>query len=96
MRFLIVEDVCMVRKLLHRFLSPVGDCVIVENGKQALIQYNHAWLNDERFDAIFLDIMMPEISGDEVLREIRSIENKWEVAQENRTKIIIVSSLKKY
>jgi len=93
MRFLVVEDVCMVRKLLQKLLLPIADCVCVENGKEALIQYNHAMLSENRFDAIFLDIMMPEVSGDVVLKEIRAMEKKWEIEPENQTKIIVVSSL---
>ena len=79
MKFLIVEDICMVRKLLQKLLSPLGECVSAENGKEALIKFNHAWLNEERFDAIFLDLMMPEISGDQVLKEIREMEKNWEL-----------------
>ncbi len=93
MKFLIVEDICMVRKLLQKLLTPLGECVPVENGKEALIQFNHAWLNDERFDAIFLDLMMPEISGDQVLKEIREMEKKLGVDPDDQTKIVIVTAL---
>ncbi len=93
MKFLIVEDICMVRKLLQRLLTPLGECVSAENGKEALLLFNHAWLKEERFDAIFLDLMMPEVSGDQVLKEIRQMENKLGVDPDDQTKIVIVTAL---
>lgn len=93
MKYLIVEDICMVRKLLQKLLSPFGECLTVGNGREALIQFNHAWLNDKKFDAIFLDLMMPEINGEAVLKEIRDLEKKWGIDSKDQTKIIIVTAL---
>ena len=71
MNSLVVEDVCMMRKLLERLLSPYGKCDAVNDGREALIKFNQAWINDNRYDVIFLDLMLPEISGDKVLKDIR-------------------------
>lgn len=96
MKSLVVEDVCMMRKLLEKLLSPFGKCDSVENGREALIKFNHAWLNDEKYDVIFLDLMIPEITGDEVLKEIRVLENNLQSNKKNNVKIIICSALSDY
>ena len=37
MKYLIAEDVCMVRKLLLKILAILGKGITVENGREALI-----------------------------------------------------------
>ena len=96
MKTLVVEDVCMMRKLLEKLLSPFGSCDTVENGTEALIKFSHVSLNEERYDVIFLDLILPEISGEEVLREIRDVENNLGVKEAERVKIIICSALSDY
>jgi two-component system, chemotaxis family, chemotaxis protein CheY len=96
MKTLAVEDVCMMRKLLEKLLSPFGACDSVENGTEALIKFSHTCLNEEKYDVIFLDLMLPEISGEDVLREIRDIENNLGIKKEERVKIIICSALSDY
>lgn len=94
MKTLVVEDVCMMRKLLEKLLTPFGKCDTVENGREALIKFNQAWLSGEKYDAVFLDLMIPEITGDVVLKEIRTVENNLNLKVENSVKIIICSALK--
>ena len=93
MKTLVVEDVCMMRKLLEKLLSPFGKCDSVENGREALIKFNQAWLSGEKYDAVFLDLMIPEISGEDVLKEIRNVETNMGVNLKENVKIIICSAL---
>lgn len=64
---LIVDDNAMNRDMLARRLARHGYTVAVaENGHQAL-----GMLAEQQFDLVLLDIMMPGISGLEVLRILR-------------------------
>ena len=66
---LIVDDTKNIRNLLTTCLELNGyEVISVSNGKDALSLFTK-----ETFDLIFLDIKMPEISGTEVLRRIRTI-----------------------
>ncbi len=47
---------------------------------------------DKSFDIIMLDIAMPDMDGTEVLFNIREIEKNHNNAEENQTKIIMVTS----
>lgn len=96
MKSLVVEDVCMMRKLLEKLISPFGKVDSVANGREALIKFNHAWLNDQKYDVVFLDLMLPEIKGEEVLKEIRTLENKMHDNSNTKVKIIICSALSDY
>jgi signal transduction histidine kinase/ActR/RegA family two-component response regulator/HAMP domain-containing protein len=67
-RVLIVDDEADIAELIADQLAPLDiDCTIATTGEEAM---QH--LRDERFDAVTLDILMPDMDGFEVLREIRS------------------------
>lgn len=66
-KILIVEDEEPIRKLIYRILSS-SDMMVYQasNGKQGL-----EMINKYKFDLIILDIMMDDISGYDVARDIR-------------------------
>ena len=67
-RVLFAEDDPFIRRVVQIALTRAGfDIVIVEDGAQALAQ-----LALQRFDAIVLDGMMPELDGLEACRRIRA------------------------
>lgn len=66
-RLLVVDDNPNNRDLIHRRLSRAGYQVeLAENGDQALER-----LDQETFDLIVLDVMMPGLSGTDVLKIVR-------------------------
>lgn len=66
-RVLVVEDEEPIRKLISRVLVGEGMFVFqAENGSQAL-----DLISKNRFDLIILDILMSDISGYDVAREVR-------------------------
>ena len=68
-RALIIDDTKNIRLLLAKCLELEGwDVSSAQNGKDGL-----EIICNERFDLIFLDIKLPEISGTEVLRRMRGV-----------------------
>ena len=67
MRILIVEDAIHVAKLLAESVRHQGhEAIVARSGEEGLSLF------DQRYpDAVFLDIVMPEVSGIDVLRQIR-------------------------
>jgi two-component system OmpR family response regulator len=66
---LVVDDTKNIRALLTKCLEIEGYTVkTAADGKTAL-----EIISNERFDLIFLDIRMPEVSGTEVLRRMREV-----------------------
>lgn len=66
MKVLIVDDEPLVRKSLERLFCSRGYTVIsAEDGHQGL----KIW-QETRFDLVFLDVLMPGLSGPQVLRAI--------------------------
>jgi signal transduction histidine kinase/CheY-like chemotaxis protein len=67
-RVLIVDDELDIAELIADQLAPLDiDTAIAAGGEDAIKR-----LREERFDAVTLDILMPDMDGFEVLRRIRS------------------------
>ena len=74
-RVLVVDDDTLLRRLLADQLGRAEfDAVPAANGKAAL-----EFLRSTDFDVVLLDIMMPDLSGLDALREIRLLEDPPEV-----------------
>ena len=78
----IVEDDPMNRLLLRRMFEPDYRITTAENGQAAL-----TLLGEQSFDIILLDVMMPDMSGLEVLKHVRKQYHHTELP------VIMVSAL---
>ncbi len=94
MRLLIVEDDESTGKLLGKLLRDVGECQYATNEKEAMNKYRQLNQEGRPFDLVCLDIMLSDgISGLEVLKEIRAIEQENGVLIGEGSKILMISSL---
>ena len=76
---------------MEKYLSPYGECDLVEDGLEAIKAFIVATTENRPYDVICLDIMMPLMDGQEALRRIRQLEDKFSVAERNRVKIIMTT-----
>jgi len=93
LRILIVEDDSAGRRLLQNLLSPYGDCDVAVDGKEGYFAFLLAWDNNEPYDLICLDIVMPEMDGQDVLKAIRTWERQKNIAPDRDVKIIMTTVL---
>ena len=69
-QILIIDDDSVIRLACEKTLKPVGYSVdAAEDGKTGLKK-----LNEKSYDLVLLDLMMPEISGVQVLEQIRAYD----------------------
>ncbi|MCK5099328.1 MAG: response regulator [Desulfobacteraceae bacterium] len=93
MKALVVDDEVVSRKKMIKILGKYGECEQAENGKEAIEKFSvNAVDGTDPFDVITLDISMPDISGIDVLKRIRNIEEEKSVSKENQVKILMVTS----
>jgi two-component system OmpR family response regulator/two-component system copper resistance phosphate regulon response regulator CusR len=68
MKILVIEDDPGIGKVLHRGFEEAGHrCVWVKDGARGLEE-----ANSYQYDAVILDLMLPELPGLHVLRELRA------------------------
>ena len=73
-RILLAEDDAQIREIISDYFSAQSgdrmELIYAENGAEA-----KAFLQSESFDLVILDIMMPEIDGFTVCRELRAFSD---------------------
>jgi two-component system chemotaxis response regulator CheY len=92
MRILIAEDDKVSEILMKNYLKDYGECIVAEDGEKAYNLFTEAF-HEKPFDLICLDIMMPVMSGQEVLKKIREYEQARSVSGLDHVKIIMVTAL---
>ena len=93
MKTLIAEDDFTSRLLLQGFLRSFGPCHIAVNGKEAVEAVRVALKAGEYYQLICLDIEMPEMNGQEALKEIRRIEAAAGITGSKRAKVVMTTAL---
>lgn len=77
MRILIVDDEELIRGLMCNFMERLfSEVVSAVNGKDALEKFNQ----QGPFDMVLTDIRMPIMSGRELIKELRNIDQKLFIA----------------
>ena len=93
LRMLVVDDDAMSRMVLCRALESHGECLTAADGREAIDAFRAALAEGRPFDLITLDVMMPDVDGRSALTQIRFLEEDRDLKPEDRTKIIMTTTL---
>jgi two-component system chemotaxis response regulator CheY len=93
MTTLIVEDDFTNRLILQKRLEEHGSVEIAVNGVEALDAVNALLEQGKCYDLICLDIMLPEMDGQEALKRIRAAEDKAGFSVGKGAKIVMTTAL---
>jgi len=93
LKILIVEDDFASRFALQHFLCEYGTCFVVVNGSEAIEAVRQAIDQDDPYDLICLDIMMPEMDGRKALKAIRELEAEHGIEGLDSMKVIMTTAL---
>ena len=92
-RALIVDDDFYSRTLVHEMLRTIADCDIAVNGEEAIFAFTKALEGSRPYDLVCMDLVMPEMDGQEALQEIRILEKESGLDDGCEAKIIVTTML---
>ena len=93
MKILFAEDDYVTRKAMDSFLSKYGECDVTVDGMEAVDAFMLALEEDEPYDLVCLDIMMPVMDGYQALMGIRNLEKERNIPKEKQAKVIMTTAL---
>jgi len=93
MKILIVEDDFGSRVSIQRMLTQYGECEVAVNGKEAMEAFTTSLETGTPYDLICMDIMMPEMNGQEALSLIREKEKLFKISPRNEATIVMMTAL---
>ena len=93
MRILLAEDDFVTRKFMMNFLSKYGECDVTVDGMEAVDAFMMALEEDEPYDLVCLDVMMPVMDGYQALVGIRNLEKERNIPEEKAVKVIMATAL---
>lgn len=94
MKVLIAEDDFTSRSILSKLMRGIfGECDIAVDGQEAVQAVELGLEQNEKYDLICLDIMMPNMDGHEALNRIRKLEDGAGFPVGRGAKILITSAL---
>ncbi len=93
MRILLAEDDYVTRKAMDSFLSKYGECDVTVDGMEAVDAFMLALEEEDPYDLVCLDIMMPVMDGYQALMGIRNLEKERKIPPEKQAKVIMTTAL---
>ncbi|MDT8445352.1 MAG: response regulator [bacterium] len=93
MKSLVIEDDLGSRLLLERILMRYGPCTCVTNAFEGIQRFKEALEQQEPFEVVVIDIVLPGRDGFEVLAQIRNDERRRHVEAKDRTHLILATAL---
>lgn len=92
MKALIVEDEFVNRVVLQELLAPYAEVHVAVDGVEALEVFGAA-LAGEPYDLVCMDIMMPNMDGQNCLKRMRQMEHEQGISPKKETVVIMVTAL---
>jgi len=92
MRILVVDDDFAIRKIFGIWLKDIGTCECLQNGQEAVNAIKKAYEDNNPYDLVCMDIMMPVMNGIDALKSVRNYEKENNIPIGHGVKIIMTTA----
>jgi two-component system chemotaxis response regulator CheY len=92
-KMLVAEDDFFSRRFMMEVLAPYGQVDVAVNGEETILAFSTALNDNDPYDLICLDIVMPVMDGQETLKRIRRIEDERGIHGLDGVKVIMVTGV---
>lgn len=92
LKILLVDDSKSAQQKIYSILSKYGKCDQASNGVEAVEYFISSVKDNSPYDLIIMDVVMPMMDGFEATKVIMSIQEKENIPEEERAKIIMLTS----
>ncbi len=89
LRILIVEDDSLLGAMLSKFLKDYGNCRVAADGQDGLDAFKQALADRTPFHLVILDLDVPRMPGDQVLKQLRAFEESQGIFGLDRSIVVI-------
>ena len=90
--YLVVDDDQAVGLFLTTILADRGECKRANNAHEAMEVFGQA-LSVQPFDAVFMDIMLPDLDGHQIVELMRDMERRAGVPEKKAFALIMITAL---
>jgi two-component system chemotaxis response regulator CheY len=90
---LLVEDDYASRLMMNKYVESLGPIDVAHDGTTALDYFGKALQEGQPYGLVLLDIMLPEMDGQDVLKQMRTVEKEYGIKPVNRVKVIMTTAL---
>lgn len=91
MKTLIIDNNTNPNACLCKVLKDIGQCDVVGGGLEGLKCLAEHLSKEEPYNLIFLDIMLPDIDGLDLIKQIRILEESFGVTPEKEAIVVVVT-----
>lgn len=92
-KILIVDDSASIRQSFLEILSPLAECELATNGREAIERIKQRQGRTGTFDLVIMDVIMPEKDGLTTVKEIREYEARTGIQPADSLTIVIVTTI---
>jgi two-component system, chemotaxis family, chemotaxis protein CheY len=93
LKTLIVDDSKYQRYIIELCLAAYCACDQAGDGEEAVLLFERALQEEAPYDLVILDILMPVMDGHAALQGINALHEQFQIPEERRCKVIMLSSL---
>lgn len=92
--FLLVDDDPRIHEYLTMLLAPYASMDLASNGMEAMEKFKSSLSPDgSGYDAVFMDILMPDMDGHHTVQKLRELEDEAGVPDDKAFRLVMVTAL---